>query len=117
MANVLSEVAVGYPDSPLNSSHDFEHKAPAPGKRVPVHKGESAIGAGPTPLFSLFAEESDAHQDIIKEFAELLDPKLRHPFNAKGLWLVRPDGYVALRARSGDIGAIQMYMRRLQNQR
>ena len=47
-------------------------------------------------MFSLFAEESDAHQDIVKEFAELLEPKLRHPFNAKGLWLVRPDGYVAL---------------------
>jgi len=115
MANVLSEVAVGYPDSPLNSSHDFEHSEPAPGKRAPVHEGELAVGAGSTPLFSLFAAENDVHQAIVKEFAELLEPKLRQPFDPKGLWLVRPDGYVALRARSGDTGAIRKYLRGLRS--
>jgi FAD binding domain len=93
MANMLSEVAVGYPNSPLNSSHDFEHNGPAPGRRVPVHEGELAIGAGLTPLFSLFAAETDAHHAIVKDFADVLEPNLRQPFAVKGLWLVRPDGY------------------------
>ena len=40
MANMLSEVSVGYPDSPLNRSCDFEHAGPAPGKRAPIRKDE-----------------------------------------------------------------------------
>jgi 2-polyprenyl-6-methoxyphenol hydroxylase-like FAD-dependent oxidoreductase len=36
MANMLSEVAVGYPNSPLNGTHDFELSGPAPGRRVPA---------------------------------------------------------------------------------
>ena len=115
MANVLSEVTVGYPDSPLNSSHDFEHNGPAPGRRVPIHEGELAIGAGSTPLFSLFATENDAHHAIVKDFADVLEPDLRQPFDPTGLWLVRPDGYVALRARSGDTEAIKKYLSELRS--
>jgi hypothetical protein len=113
MANVLSEVTIGYPDSPLNSSHDFEHSGPAPGKRAPVLEGEPAAGAGSTPRFALFAVENDAHQEIVREFPEILEPSLREPFEANGLWLVRPDGYVGLRASSGDVGAVKKYLRGL----
>ena len=38
MANVLSEIAVGYPDSPLNSSHGFGHDGPAPGRELRLVK-------------------------------------------------------------------------------
>ncbi len=113
MANMLSEVAVGYPDSPLNISHHFESDGPAPGRRVPVHEGEPSIGTGPTPLFSLFAADNDAHQAIVEEFANILEPDLRQPFSTRGLWLVRPDGYVALRAQSSDTAAIRKYLRGL----
>ena len=115
MANVLSEVAVGYPDSPLNSSHDFEHHGPIPGRRAPVHQGEMAVGSGTTPRFALFAQENHAHENVAKEFVDILEPKLREPYDANGLWLVRPDGYVALRARSGDTGAVQNYLRWLRS--
>jgi 2-polyprenyl-6-methoxyphenol hydroxylase-like FAD-dependent oxidoreductase len=114
MANVLSEVAVGYPNSPLNSSHDFEHRGPAPGKRAPVHEGELAVGAGPTPRFALFAAETDAHRGILTEFDGIVESKLRQPFDPMGLWLVRPDGYVALRAKTGDTGAIRKYLHGLE---
>jgi 2-polyprenyl-6-methoxyphenol hydroxylase-like FAD-dependent oxidoreductase len=115
MANMLSEVAVGYPDSPLNCSRDFEHSGPAPGKRAPVHEGELAVGAGSSPRFALFAAESGAYGDVLTEFAEILEPKPRQPYDSKGLWLVRPDGYVALRARGGDSRAVMRYLRALRN--
>ena len=47
VANMLSEVSVGYPDSPLNRSCDFEHSGPAPGKRAPIRDGEPRVGEGP----------------------------------------------------------------------
>jgi hypothetical protein len=113
MANVLSEVAVEYPDSPLNSSHDFERSEPAPGKRAPVHGGELAVGAGPTPHFVLCAAETKGHQHILTEFDGILEQRLRRPYDPKGIWLVRPDGYVALRTRSGHTEAIEKYLRGL----
>jgi 2-polyprenyl-6-methoxyphenol hydroxylase-like FAD-dependent oxidoreductase len=52
---------------------------------------------------------------VLNEFAEILEPKLRQPYDSEGLWLVRPDGYVALRARGGDPRAVMRYLRALQN--
>ena len=114
MAKVLAEVAVGYPDSPLNSSHDFEHYEPVPGQRAPIRQNDSSVGAGGTPRFALFAEESEAHQRVAKEFPEILERQLRTPYDAKTLWLVRPDGYVALRAASGNTEAVRQYLHGLQ---
>ncbi|WP_047498385.1 FAD-dependent monooxygenase [Terriglobus sp. TAA 43] len=111
MANVLSEVAIGYPDSPLNTSCGLEHSRPAPGERAPVHEQASAIGTGSTPRFALCAEVDDgAYKGIMGEFAGLLEPTLRPTSDSGCLWLVRPDGYVALRARSGDAGAVGAYL-------
>jgi 2-polyprenyl-6-methoxyphenol hydroxylase-like FAD-dependent oxidoreductase len=113
MANMLSEISVGYPDSPLNQSCDLEHSGPAPGERAPIRKGEPPIGQGPTPRFALFATENDALALVARDFAGILEPTLRAPYHEHGLWLVRPDGYVALRAKSGDARAVQMYLARL----
>jgi 2-polyprenyl-6-methoxyphenol hydroxylase-like FAD-dependent oxidoreductase len=110
VANLLSEVSVGYPDSPLNRSCDFEHSGPAPGKRAPIRDGEPRIGEGPTPRFALFAAENDALASVAREFSDILDPLLRTPYDGSGLWLVRPDGYVALRAKSGDAQAVRKYL-------
>jgi 2-polyprenyl-6-methoxyphenol hydroxylase-like FAD-dependent oxidoreductase len=115
MADVISEIAVGYPDSPLNSSVDSGHSGPAPGKRASIRDGELAVGAGSTPRFALFAVDSAAHASLVKEFPEILEPTLRQPYDGNHLWLVRPDGYVALRARSGDAEALQKYLRGLRN--
>ena len=111
MANILSEVSVGYPDSPLNRSCDCEHAGPAPGTRAPIRKGEPRVGEGPTPRFALFAAENDALASVAREFADILEPTLRTPYDGNGLWLVRPDGYVALRSKGGDAQAVQDYLR------
>ena len=115
MANTISEVSVGYPDSPLNRSCDFEHAGPAPGKRAPIHNGEPRVGEGSTPRFALFAAENDALASVVSEFADILEPTLRTPYDKSGLWLVRPDGYVALRAKSGHTEAVRNYLLGLRN--
>ena len=116
VANLLSEVSVGYPESPLNRSCDFEHAGPAPGKRAPLREGEPPVGVGATPRFALFAVGSDALASVVREFADILEPTLRTPFDGSGLWLVRPDGYVALRAKSGDALAVRKYLQGLRVQ-
>ena len=116
MANMLAEVSVGYPDSPLNRSCDFEHTGPAPGKRAPIRNDEPLVGEGSTPRFVLFAAEGDAIASVAREFADILEPALRTPYDRSGLWLVRPDGYVALRAKSGDAQAVREYLRVLRLQ-
>ena len=113
MANVLSEVAVGYSDSPLNRNVNFERSAPAPGKRALIRVGEPAVGGGTSPRFALFAAENDKHEGLLKEYTDVLEPRLRAPYQAEGLWLVRPDGYVALRAKSGDVDAVRRYLSEL----
>jgi 2-polyprenyl-6-methoxyphenol hydroxylase-like FAD-dependent oxidoreductase len=115
MANMLSEVSEGYPDSPLNRSCDFEHAGPAPGKRAPIRDNEPPIGQGPTPRFVLFGEDKNALASAAKEFADIVEPTLRAPYDSDGLWLVRPDGYVALRAKCGDVQTVQEYLERLRS--
>jgi hypothetical protein len=46
---------------------------------------------------------------LIKQFSTVLDPELRPPIRQDGLWLVRPDGYVAC-AAAGDGGVIARYL-------
>jgi 2-polyprenyl-6-methoxyphenol hydroxylase-like FAD-dependent oxidoreductase len=110
MANMLSEVSIGYKESPLNRSCDFEHAEPAPGMRAPIRVGEPPVGEGTTPRFALFAQDGSALASVAKEFADIVEPTYRTTYNAGCLWLVRPDGYVALRAKSGDIQAVQEYL-------
>lgn len=114
MANVLSEVAVRYSESPLNASHGFEHRRPAPGERAPFLDQGPAIGGGSSPRFALFAAaEENGYESTLSEFAGLLEPTLRPIPDSGCLWLVRPDGYVALRAESSDTGAVGAYLRGL----
>lgn len=113
MANILSEVAGGYSDGPLSRSVDFELSGPAPGKRAQILLGEPLVGAGNSPRFALFATGSNEHEGLLKDHPEILEPRLRAPFEVGGLWLVRPDGYVALRAKSGDVGAVRSYFKEL----
>ncbi len=115
MANMLSEVSIGYPDSPLNRACDFEHFGPAPGKRAPIRNGEPPIGAGSTTRFALFAAENETLASVFSAFADILEPTLRTPYDSSGLWLVRPDGYVALRAKSGDGEAVRKYLEGLRS--
>jgi 2-polyprenyl-6-methoxyphenol hydroxylase-like FAD-dependent oxidoreductase len=107
-ANTMTEVSIGYPDSPLNGPRLQGNAGPKPGERVIPVVDRVPVGSGDMPLFALFAEPTPAATDLIARFEGLLDSDVRPPFRAGGIWLVRPDGYVA--CSSMDVGAIASYL-------
>jgi hypothetical protein len=54
-------------------------------------------------MFALFAEQNEATANLVKRFEGLLDPNIRTAFTPDGIWLVRPDGYVACSASDAEI--------------
>jgi 2-polyprenyl-6-methoxyphenol hydroxylase-like FAD-dependent oxidoreductase len=98
-ADKMTEVAVGYSKSPLNGS--ALSGGPKPGARVVPIAGHAPVGSGTSPRFALFARPTTATAGLIERFSTVLDPELHLPFREDGLWLVRPDGYVACAAASG----------------
>lgn len=106
VADTMTEVAIGYPKSPLNGPHISS--GPKPGERVAPVEGEAPVGSSPRPLFALFAQESPALNDLIARFDGLVEGQIRPPLEEHGIWLVRPDGYVACSAN--DAGPIAAYL-------
>jgi 2-polyprenyl-6-methoxyphenol hydroxylase-like FAD-dependent oxidoreductase len=104
-ANSMTEVAIGYPKSPLNGAALRGSAAPKPGVRVVPIQGQSPIGSGSAPRFALFAQPSEAVTYLLKRFGELLEPDLRAPPAHNEMLLVRPDGYVACSATSASVVA------------
>jgi 2-polyprenyl-6-methoxyphenol hydroxylase-like FAD-dependent oxidoreductase len=96
LPEVLTELSIGYPHSPLSAGGRSGHGGPAAGERAPIRPEETPIGAGSTPRFALFAEDDGAASEIVARYPGILDPNIRKPFHEGGLWLVRPDGYTAL---------------------
>jgi hypothetical protein len=39
-----------------------------------------------------------------------VEPETRPPFDTSGMWLVRPDGYVAMTANAGDWDKVSAYL-------
>jgi 2-polyprenyl-6-methoxyphenol hydroxylase-like FAD-dependent oxidoreductase len=107
LTDVLTELSIGYPHSPLNGKGAHHNGGPAEGERAPIHENESRVGAGGSPRFALFADPGDERgMQLTAKYPNLLEPNLRKPFHDGGMWLVRPDGYVALaskRARWDDV--------------
>ena len=106
-SRLAAELSVGYPHSPLNA-HGKGHE-PHPGERAPIRPQEPAVGAGESPRFAIFGDGEHLPPDLRSCFGDLLEPSLREPFAPAGVWVVRPDGYVALSAKSGDWSAVTAY--------
>ncbi len=104
LADTMSEVTIGYPQSPLNGP-SLSGTGPHAGERVVPAEGEAPVGSGGRPLFALFADKTAAIADLIGRFEGLLDPAIRPPLHEGGIWLVRPDGYVACSSRDVDVVA------------
>jgi 2-polyprenyl-6-methoxyphenol hydroxylase-like FAD-dependent oxidoreductase len=98
LADNMSEVTIGYPESPLNGPSQGG-TGPKPGERVVPVAGDVPVGRGNAPRFALFAEENSATTELLRRFDGLLDPDIRAPLRKGSIWLVRPDGYVACSAR------------------
>jgi hypothetical protein len=113
MADTLSEISIGYPKSPLTHPSAPFAEGPLAGSRAPVRAGETPVGAGTTPRFALFAEPGAGNDELATEFPDILEPALRPPVHAGGMWLVRPDGYIAI--AHGDAHAVRSYLKVLTN--
>jgi 2-polyprenyl-6-methoxyphenol hydroxylase-like FAD-dependent oxidoreductase len=114
-ADAMTELSIGYPHSPLNGGGAHPHGGPAEGERAPIREQEQPVGAGVTPLFALFAEAGGdgGAASLAAHYSQLLEPEVRHPFEDGGIWLVRPDGYVALTARAGDWAGVAAFLDRI----
>jgi 2-polyprenyl-6-methoxyphenol hydroxylase-like FAD-dependent oxidoreductase len=107
-ANVLSEIAIGYHDSPLSKTASNLHHGPKAGERAPIREHEQPVGSAAR--FALCADESSDLQKILSQHADLLETALRAPFADDGVWVVRPDGYVGLVAKKGDFESVDSYL-------
>jgi 2-polyprenyl-6-methoxyphenol hydroxylase-like FAD-dependent oxidoreductase len=110
MADNFAEITIGYADSPLNGPRARGLGGPEPGERIPPVSGQSPVGGGGAPLFALFAARGEASARLLREFPDLLENVARPPLHEGGVWLARPDGYVAAVAREGDFRAIGDYL-------
>jgi hypothetical protein len=106
-ADTMTEVTIGYPASPLNGPC-LAGTGPKPGQRVGPLAGQVPVGAGSAPRFALFAANTAATTDLVGRFPELLDREVRPPFGDGGIWLVRPDGYLA--CSSSDTETVANYL-------
>lgn len=112
-ANTIEELSIGYPDSPMNAIVARQGPHPHAGERAPIRAGESPVGAGDRPRFALFGDANDRFAQLAAQHAAILEPKLRKPYHEGGLWLVRPDGYVALAATRDGWGDVAAYLANL----
>lgn len=103
LADSITEVAIGYPESPLNGS--ALGPPPKPGERLVPLSDQESPGSNGSPQFALFAKQNEATADLVRQFERLLDPNIRAPLEQDGIWLVRPDGYVACSANNLDVVA------------
>ncbi len=110
MAANLAELTIGYARSPLNGPAARGLTGPAPGERMPPVAGQPAFDTAQGPRFALFASPGDATDRLLQDFPVLLERSLRPPLQAGGIWLVRPDGYVAATATTANAGEIAAYL-------
>jgi 2-polyprenyl-6-methoxyphenol hydroxylase-like FAD-dependent oxidoreductase len=113
MSNVLSEITIGYSDSPLNAQTQHPHDGIKPGKRAPIRQNEPPVGSGDAPRFALFAESSNIPAGLLQKYSGVLETSPRTSFSPGSLSLVRPDGYVALSTKSADWNSVEAYLDRL----
>jgi 2-polyprenyl-6-methoxyphenol hydroxylase-like FAD-dependent oxidoreductase len=113
MANKLTEIAIGYPESPLTLPSRHTHGGPSPGDRAPISAAGVPVGAGTNPRFALFARADTESAAFIARHENLLEREPRLPFAEDGIWLVRPDGYVAMVAGRGQWAKVEEYFHRI----
>jgi 2-polyprenyl-6-methoxyphenol hydroxylase-like FAD-dependent oxidoreductase len=111
-ADQMSQVSVGYPESPMNGPRHGSFR-PAPGQRMAPIAGSPPFGAGGEPRFMLLASASPAVAKLLASYPKLLNDALGTPPAPDGVWLIRPDGYVAATASAAGMTAVSDVLRRM----
>ncbi|QHC34994.1 FAD-dependent monooxygenase [Komagataeibacter xylinus] len=106
IANRLSGILIDYPDSPLNIGSARRLRGPGPGQRL-ISRRQSGRGNMP-PRFVLAATDSVEARAMMARHSALLMPETELPPDENGIWLIRPDGYVAAVAKGGNWTVIDM---------
>lgn len=113
MANTLAELSIGYPNSPLTIPGGHRLTGPAPGERAPVSTTTEPVEAKNTPRFTLCVASDSAATVLPKRYPDLLEPEIQPPFDEHGVWLIRPDGYVALAVADEEWHQVESYFGRI----
>jgi 2-polyprenyl-6-methoxyphenol hydroxylase-like FAD-dependent oxidoreductase len=108
LAARLSEIEIGYPDSPLSRESASPLPKPHAGERATLARSERP-SARSAPRYALFAEATDAARHFVSEWASIVESQVEEPFAPGTAWLVRPDGYVGT-AADGDWNALHAYL-------
>jgi 2-polyprenyl-6-methoxyphenol hydroxylase-like FAD-dependent oxidoreductase len=103
LADTMTEVSIGYPESPINAGSASGLTGPSPGERVMSGR---PFGADGQPRFALMGAGKSA-TSLIERHPGVLETALRSPPDPGGVWLVRPDGYVAAVAGVADLSTIE----------
>jgi 2-polyprenyl-6-methoxyphenol hydroxylase-like FAD-dependent oxidoreductase len=106
MARNFSEIDIGYPHSPLTGPAARGISGPVPGERISPQPGPTEVG----PKFVLHAARSPAVEGLIGRFAKLVSAQLRPACKDGGVWLIRPDGYVAAVAPAINVESLNPYL-------
>jgi 2-polyprenyl-6-methoxyphenol hydroxylase-like FAD-dependent oxidoreductase len=110
MTDAMSELSIDYPHSPLTIAGAHGHSGPAAGERAPFSAAGDRVGSGDRPRFAIFGVADEGSAALIGRCADLLEAEVRAPFADDGIWLVRPDGYVAMNARRGEWDKVGAYL-------
>jgi 2-polyprenyl-6-methoxyphenol hydroxylase-like FAD-dependent oxidoreductase len=107
-AETVTELAIAYPETPLNSAQKPMKGGPKPGERAPV--STSPVSAGDRPQYVLYAKPGPNAKTLIDCYSALFEPTERPPFAEGGVWIVRPDGYVGFAGDSDSWAAADRYL-------
>src|SRR5262249_17790693 len=66
-ADTMTEVTIGYPESPLNGPSQGG-RGPRPGQRMAPVAGKVPVGSGDAPRFVLFADKNSATTELFRRF-------------------------------------------------
>ncbi|WP_160003880.1 FAD-dependent monooxygenase [Rhizobium sp. 18055] len=106
-AERLSELTVGYDESPLNGTVAKGIGFPEPGHRI---GGSDNYGEGDSPQFAIIAKDNGDVRDRIKRNPGFVEGAIRTSPASKGICLVRPDGYVAMTASAEGWDDVDRYL-------
>jgi FAD binding domain len=110
MSEALTELDIAYPESPLSVTGSHAPGRAKAGERWPPAELPNGTAERATaPRFTIIADAATGAQ-LATRFPALARTVQGSGAALDGLWIIRPDGYVGLAARSGDMAAATAYL-------